>query len=116
MNKKRTETRILKSFHLRPGEDDDLIEWFNTMAKGTRTETIRAALRAYKGRSQSDPVIRLEQTVSRMFSDLQGVIRQELAKVTVVGGGATTTATTAVPTLTNDQLAARSKKIGKSGW
>lgn len=114
--KRRTETRSQRVIHLTPGKDDDLIEWLNTIPKGQREATMKSALRAYKGRSQSDPVIRLEQSVSRMFNDLQGVIRQELAKVAVVGVAAAAPAAPAVPTLANEQLTARSKKIGKSGW
>lgn len=115
MSKKRTETRKQKVIHLTYGKDDDLIEWLNTIPKGQQEATLKAALRAYKGRSQSDPVMRLEQSVSRLFSDLPGLIRSELSKVAVVAAP-TAQRIQPEPVLNSDELAERSQKMKKATW
>lgn len=115
MNKKRTETRKPKAFHLTPGKDDDLIEWLAQIPRGDVEGTIRAALRAYKSRSQSDPVMRLEQSVSRLFADLPGLIRSELSKVAVVGA-APAQAAAPIDLLSADEMATRNAKLKKNRW
>jgi hypothetical protein len=115
MNKKRTETRKVRAFHLTPGVDDDLLEWLAQIPRGEVEGTIRAALRAYKSRSQSDPVMRLEQSVSRLFADLPGLIRSELSKVAVVGT-APAQAAAPIDLLSADEMATRNAKLKKNRW
>jgi len=95
------------SIKLIPGEDDELIRWWDNLPRGERSTTIKAHLRELCSKqSTPDPLASIRGELAAIRKMLaQGIVLQQ-----------PTTQIEAAPALSQAQLTERSRKLMKAEW
>jgi hypothetical protein len=103
-----TDDRFI-SVRLHPDQDDDLIQWWDSLAQGERSEVLKRALRTYiAGRVIEDPtateLVRLRQVIESLASKIER------------GGVALRPAAPQAETISDEQAEKRKRQIAARSW
>lgn len=119
--KTRRDTRVNVVLKLSLTQDADLIDWLESLPRGTRHAAVKAALREAIGKPTRDPLSRLADKTERIWQDLGALktwLDERLQQVTVTANGneASAPSVESAPRLDEAALAARAERMKKARW